>query len=137
LGGDVRLRLLELAGQVAAELNVIVDDDEREGLQEAYEHQLNNELFAGSVSRAAGVRCVVHQPVAVSLREGQSVIDAEGRYGVIAGFMRSRSWAGRKPVAVLWAIVQHPDGRRRYMRPDEIRVVETTTPVNEREASQR
>jgi hypothetical protein len=133
----VRLRLLELAGQVAAELNAIVDDGDRERLQEAYEHQLNNLLFEGSLTRASGMRCTVHQPASVALHKGQRVIDLDGRYGVITGFMRSRSWAGRKPVAVRWTIVQHADGRRRYLRPEEIRVVETTAPVKEREASQR
>lgn len=48
---EIRARLLELAGEVAALLNVVEDDDEREALQVDYERALNEGLFAGSERR--------------------------------------------------------------------------------------
>lgn len=48
---EIRARLVELARQVGAQLNVVEDDDEREALQADYERCLNEELYAGSVRR--------------------------------------------------------------------------------------
>jgi hypothetical protein len=50
---ETRARLLELADDVAALLNVVEDDDEREELQVDYERRLNEHLFAGSERRDA------------------------------------------------------------------------------------
>lgn len=48
-----RRRLTYLAWMVAAELNMVESDDERELLQEHFERLLNDELFTGSLNRAA------------------------------------------------------------------------------------
>lgn len=48
---EIRARLVELVGEVAAQLNVVEDDDEREALQVDYERSLNEHLFAGSERR--------------------------------------------------------------------------------------
>ncbi len=48
---EIRARLLEFACEVAAQLNVIEDDDEREQMQVDYERALNEALFAGSERR--------------------------------------------------------------------------------------
>lgn len=48
---ETRARLLELADEVGALLNVVEDDDEREDLQVDYERRLNEQLFAGSERR--------------------------------------------------------------------------------------
>jgi len=50
---EIRARLIELAEEVAAQLNVIEDDDEREELQVDYERRLNEQMFAGSERRDA------------------------------------------------------------------------------------
>jgi hypothetical protein len=50
---ETRTRLVELADDVAALLNVVEDDDEREALQTDYERRLNEALFAGSERRDA------------------------------------------------------------------------------------
>jgi hypothetical protein len=50
---EIRARLIELAREVGAQLNVINDDDEREALQIDYERELNDALYAGSQTREA------------------------------------------------------------------------------------
>jgi hypothetical protein len=49
----IRAHLLELAGEVGAQLNVIEDDDERAALQLDYERELNDVLYAGSERRTS------------------------------------------------------------------------------------
>lgn len=49
----IRLRLRELAIEVAEQLNVVDDDDERETLQVGFEQHLNDGLYAGSERRTA------------------------------------------------------------------------------------
>jgi hypothetical protein len=97
----------ELAGkavEVAALLNQVVDDDERERLQEMYERRLNDELFHGSEIRAANTDTAL--PVTVGAR----VRSRDGRVGVVRGFRQERLWSYRDRTVVLHALIDDGTG---------------------------
>jgi hypothetical protein len=96
----------ELAGkavEVAALLNQVVDDDERERLQEMYERRLNDELFHGSEIRAANT-------AALPVRVGARVRSRDGRVGVVRGFRQERLWSYRDRTVVLHALIDDGTG---------------------------
>jgi hypothetical protein len=101
----------ELAGkavEVAALLNQVVDDDERERLQEMYERRLNDELFHGSEVRAANAEVV--QLNRVPIRVGARVRSRDGREGIVRAFRTERLWSYRERSLVLYALVDDGTG---------------------------
>lgn len=70
------------------------------------------------------IDAVVHQPLAVALRRGLSVLDPIGVEGIIVAFKSTRVWSFGRPHRTSWVIVETPDGLRSYRSAAELRVVE-------------
>lgn len=77
---------------------------------------------------------VVREPLSVPLRNGTRVIDEYGREGLVVGDRKQSFWFGRVKRGVkLWLLVEFPGGQRGSFAASELRAVEETAVVVERE----